>query len=154
MNQLFYCSFFLILFKLFSWLLLVINDYSKFSQFLYINVFVCLIISRFIRTICQLFFPLPKNDSRHSVLLYIISHLLYYLYSFYRLRVGIRPLIICCAVRRSPHSFKDFFAWVAGRLYHSILSDTKTTCFYQLLFVFKCLFLLVLGKFLLFRFWY
>jgi hypothetical protein len=73
------------LFKFFSWLLLVINDYAMFSQFFYIKFSGCLLISCFIHTICHLFSPLTKNDPCRSLLLYTISHLLYYLQSFYLL---------------------------------------------------------------------
>jgi hypothetical protein len=65
------------LFKFFSCLLLVINDYARFSQFFYIKFFGYLLISCFVHAICHIFFPLTKTNLCRSLLLYIISYLLY-----------------------------------------------------------------------------
>jgi hypothetical protein len=65
------------LFKFFSLLFLVINDYARVSQFFYIHCLGYFLISCFIHAICHKFFPLTKNDPCRSLLLYIILHLLY-----------------------------------------------------------------------------
>ena len=113
-----------------------------------------LLVSCFIHAIGYLFFPLTKNDP-WFLLLYIFSYLLYYMYSFYLLVRDQFDYLFCHPV---------IFLFDYGLLcvdsclnippHFLLLRTPQASVHYYLYWSVKYVFLLVLGKFLLFRFWH